>query len=101
MMGFAKGSTHPTRCYPPGLETRQRHEGKDPIVGLDAILHLSSALIDRNHAAPQDKFVFLGVWILGSAFILWTGVRLKRVRMDERQLHVSNYFRAVSYTHLT
>jgi|SRR5665213_3216230 len=64
--------------------------------GFGAILHLSSALIDRNHAAPQDKFVFLGVWILGSAFILWTGVRLKRVRMDERQLHVSNYFREIA-----
>jgi hypothetical protein len=44
---------------------------------------------------PQTKFVFLGVWILGTTFILWASAGLKRVRMDERQLYVSNYFREI------
>ena len=54
-------------------------------------------LVDGNSALPpsQIKFVFLGVWILGTTFTLWTGAGLKRVRMDERQLHVSNYFREI------
>jgi hypothetical protein len=43
----------------------------------------------------QMKFVFLGVWVLGTTFILWTSAGLKRVRMDERQLYVSNYLREI------
>ena len=43
----------------------------------------------------QAKFVFLGVWLLGTTFILWANAGLKRVRMDDRQLHVSNYVRQV------
>ena len=42
------------------------------------------------------KFVFLGVWVLGTTFILWMSVALKRVRMDDRQLYVSNYLREIS-----
>lgn len=41
------------------------------------------------------KFVFLGVWIIGSAFILRAYAGLKRVRVDERQLFVSNYLREI------
>ena len=41
------------------------------------------------------KFVFLGVWIVGSAFILWSCAGLKRVRADEQQLFVSNYLREI------
>ena len=44
-------------------------------------------------APPQTKFVFLVVWIVGTTSILWAYPGLKRVRMDERQLYVSNYFR--------
>jgi hypothetical protein len=51
----------------------------------------------RNGEFPPSsmKFVFLGVWIVGSAFILWACARLKRVRVDERQLFVSNYLREI------
>jgi hypothetical protein len=42
---------------------------------------------------PEMKFVFLATWILGSVFILWTSAGLKRVRIDECQLYISNYFR--------
>jgi hypothetical protein len=40
----------------------------------------------------QNKIVFLVAWSLGTTFILWANAGLKRVRMDERQLYVSNYF---------
>jgi hypothetical protein len=39
--------------------------------------------------------VFLVVWIAGTTSILWAYADLKRVRMDERQLYVSNYFREI------
>jgi hypothetical protein len=45
---------------------------------------------------PQEtKFVFLVVWIVGTTSILWVYVGLKRIRMDERQLYVSNYIQEV------
>ena len=44
---------------------------------------------------PQTKFVFLVVWIVGTTSILWFYVGLKRVRMDERQLYVSNYIQEI------
>ena len=46
-------------------------------------------------ADPQNKIVFLVVWIAGTTSILWAYAGLKRVRMDERQLYVSNYFREI------
>ena len=42
------------------------------------------------------QFVFLVVWMVGTTSILWFYVGLKRVRMDERHLYVSNYFREIS-----
>ncbi len=65
--------------------------------GAGTILLWSGGLSDGNPVLPppQMKLVFLGVWLLGTAFILWTSVALKRVRIDERQLHVSNYFREI------
>src|ERR1019366_6335759 len=45
--------------------------------------------------APQNKIVFLVAWSLGTKFILWANAGLKRVRIDERQLHVSNYSREI------
>jgi hypothetical protein len=39
---------------------------------------------------------FFAAWIAGTAFILWANLGLKRIRVDDRQLHVSNYFREVS-----
>jgi hypothetical protein len=65
--------------------------------GLGTILLWSGGLTDGNYAMPplQTKFVFLAVWLLGTTFILWANAGLKRVRMDERQLHVSNYVREI------
>jgi hypothetical protein len=51
----------------------------------------------RNGALPPPelKFIFLLLSIGGSGFILWTNASLKRVRVNERQLFISNYFREV------
>jgi len=43
----------------------------------------------------QTKIVFMVVWIAGTMSILWAYARLKRVRVDERQLYVSNYLREI------
>ena len=49
--------------------------------------------VDRMSPAPPPllKWVFLGAWLGGSALIWWTCCRLKRVRVDETYLYVSNF----------
>jgi hypothetical protein len=65
--------------------------------GLGTILLWLGGFHDKNNAMPppQIKFVFLGAWVLGSIFIVWANAGLKRMRIDERQLHVSNYVREI------
>lgn len=41
------------------------------------------------------KWQFLAIWVVGSAFILWGCSRLKRVRVDESGLLVSNYLKEI------
>ncbi len=68
-----------------------------PGFGLGVVQLWLGNLVGANNALPppQMKFAFLGGWILGTAFILWASGGLKRVRMDERQLNVSNYVREI------
>src|SRR5690349_15578996 len=65
--------------------------------GLGTVSLWLDAFHGRNNELPPSvmKFVFLGMWIVGSAFILWACAGLKRVRVDERQLFVSNYLREI------
>ena len=66
-------------------------------IGLGTVALWLDAFHGRNNELPPPtmKFGFLGMWIAGSAFILWACVGLKRVRVDERQLFVSNYLREI------
>jgi hypothetical protein len=41
-------------------------------------------------------FGFFVAWIAATAFIFWTHLGLKRIRVDDRQLYVSNYLREMS-----
>ena len=41
------------------------------------------------------QWVFLAVWLLGTAFVLWTCMPLKHVRVDDTSLYASNYVREV------
>ena len=45
---------------------------------------------------PQVKWFFLFLTIGGSALIWWSCVRLKRVRMDDKVLYISNYTREIT-----
>lgn len=49
----------------------------------------------RGAAPPDLKWTLLVAWITGSAFILWIARPLKRVRVTEGALLVSNYWREV------
>jgi len=51
----------------------------------------------ENDQQPEDfiKWQFLIMWIIGTAFILWSVSRLKRVRIDANNLYVSNYFKEI------
>jgi hypothetical protein len=45
---------------------------------------------------PTPAFMgplFTVTWLVGSAFIYWSCVRLKRVEMDDDSLYISNYLR--------
>src|SRR5512142_460229 len=46
---------------------------------------------DGGPTDPSLKWFFLVATILGTAFIWWACVRLKRVRMDTKFLYISNY----------
>lgn len=45
----------------------------------------------RGAASRGDQWWFLAAWVVGSAFLLWMAFPLKRVRLTEQGLHVSNY----------
>src|SRR5579863_832812 len=41
------------------------------------------------------KWFFLSVWLLGTVFVYWACVRLKRVRIDNEALYISNYIKEI------
>jgi hypothetical protein len=50
---------------------------------------------DGGPPDPELKWVFLFGTIAGTAFIWWSCIRLKRVRMDDKALYISNYSREI------
>jgi len=68
------------------------------ILGTGNILLWSGNQVGKDNTVPppEMKFAHLGAWILGTAFILWFSVGLKRVRIGEGQLHLSNYVREIA-----
>jgi hypothetical protein len=67
------------------------------VFGLGTILLWIGGFHDRNNAlpSPQLKFALPVMWVLGSTFMFWASTGLKRVHVDERQLHISNYVREI------
>ena len=57
-------------------------------------LHAPTAQ-DGDAMPPDMRWLFLGMWIVGSALLLWSLAGLKRVRMDATQLYISNYRREI------
>ena len=59
-----------------------------------AIFFLIPGLVHDAGGGPPDpdsKWFFLFATIAGTAFIWWLCIPLKRVRMDDRALYISNY----------
>jgi hypothetical protein len=54
-------------------------------------LFLASFRDNTDAALESMKWLFLAMWLLGSAFLYWSCARLKRVRMDGESLYISNY----------
>lgn len=54
-------------------------------------------VIDSNGLPPppEMKWFFLLVTVVGTFFIYWACMRLKRVAMDDRWLYVSNYVQEI------
>lgn len=50
---------------------------------------------EEGKTAPP-KFIFLLIWIIGTAFLYWSCMRLKAVSVDEDLLYVSNYLKEIS-----
>jgi hypothetical protein len=49
-----------------------------------------------NSPPPEDmKWGFLAAWVGGTAFIYWASARLKKVRIADSALYVSNYLKEV------
>ena len=65
------------------------------VFGLGTLLLWLGTMHGPNGEPPPDamRWVFLGAWVLGSAFILWICAGLKRVRVDATRIYVSNYLR--------
>jgi hypothetical protein len=44
---------------------------------------------------PPPKWLFLAVWLVGSAFIWWACMRLKKVRVGSDAIYVSNFLKEI------
>lgn len=49
----------------------------------------------KGGATAADQWLFLGVFLAGTSLLLWLAIRLKRVRLVEDGLEISNYFTTV------
>lgn len=65
--------------------------------GLTTVGLFLGAYTGNNNSHPPEgmKFGFLGVWIVGSFFIYWACARLKRVRIKDSAIYVSNYLKEI------
>jgi len=44
----------------------------------------------------DSRWIFPSVWILGSSWLLWFALRLRRVSISDETLHISTYVREIS-----
>jgi hypothetical protein len=51
--------------------------------------------IDKTEPPDGMKWSFLAAWIVGTAFLYWYCARLKRVRVDESEICISNYLKEI------
>ncbi len=59
-------------------------------------LWLNMGHVKGGGVPPAEmKWQFLVIWILGTTFILWACSGLKRVRIDSKNLYISNFRREI------
>jgi hypothetical protein len=68
-----------------------------PFFGLVSVHVGLDVLPNGNRAppSPEEKLAVLAMWFFGALTLLRVNARLKRVRIDDRHLIVSNYFREI------
>ena len=70
------------------------------VVGIITLLFWLKSIQDTvcrcNCPDPESKWLFLAFLIIGSAFTLWVGVGLKKVRIDQEFLYISNYRKEIT-----
>jgi hypothetical protein len=67
-----------------------------PVVWILGFVVGSAVLWSRAADTAAPPFGFFAAWIAATAFIFWANLGLKRIRVDDRQLYVSNYLRETS-----
>ena len=50
---------------------------------------------DNTPAPPDMKWGFLAAWVVGTIVIYWTCASLKRVRVEDSAIFVSNYLKEI------
>jgi hypothetical protein len=50
---------------------------------------------DNTPPSPDMKWGFLAAWAAGTVFIYWACARLKRVRVEDSTIYVSNYLKEI------
>jgi hypothetical protein len=60
-----------------------------------ALLFRAGDHLGERPPPPDLKWVFLAVLLLGSTFMYWWAIRLKRVVMTDGELRISNYRREI------
>jgi hypothetical protein len=69
-----------------------------PGFGFGTFILWSGLAHGKNGGAPPEviKDLFAIIWVTGTAFFLWLGIQLKRVRIDAQNLYVSQWFREIT-----
>jgi hypothetical protein len=65
--------------------------------GLVTVALFLGAFLGPHNSLPPDgmKWAFLAVWVAGTIFIYWGCARLKRVRIEDSAIYVSNYLKEI------
>jgi hypothetical protein len=65
-------------------------------IPLFGIVTLSMVFGSTGSHSASPNWLFVLIWIVGSAFIVWGSVRLKEVSVDDDYLYVSNYLKEIA-----
>lgn len=61
-----------------------------------AFLKLNSMSYQSPDSLPSESiWLVFAIWIIVTCLLLWSCLKLKRVRADTKNLYVSNYFREI------